>query len=678
MTCKPQGLAVTLAFGGFCSECNHGQERGDQYCKNGAWVAKIPKYHTCSSIYDSFECKTAHCGRGQRGVTKRRVCCDTVGRANGALMEFCQGLAGGVDCSWDFQCDSGVCNDNNRCAHSPGNNGDSCYAATANACRSGLYCNPDEGRCRPPPSDTSTYDPCQGRCHDATQFCAFPTLLSSFMGNNLFSRFSCRPKLPPGSKCTANNQCFSGNCRSSDVTNPHLGTEKYCGCDADSTDPKLGCKEGERCVKLTQTCLPTGLALGDACLDHQQCATGGGCPRPCFDNACYGQCVRRGDINATCTDDPTVCLPGLACVNGLGRRCAMLTNVTTGKACTYNENCQAYTGQVDANGVAVGERCITNGPDADATCTAPRAAGSYCSDDLDCATKDCFRGKCRGPGSQLYDQCTSGACDPHLHCAKELPDWPNPRCIPIQGYETDAACLYDDNCGAGHCSPSTQTCQPRLTAGACTYNSLCVSNNCDNGQCVCESHDHCGRLEYCAANNRSCTPRLDNNATCNDESECLERECINNVCVGTTGALDERCGEFPNGRFCNLGLACTDRKLGRCNISDEDSKYGQWCMYHENCNATGYCSDQVCAPKLADSATCQEDAQCASGFCGDTKRCTRFTRDLGSYCDTRAQCLPRFVCSSNTCRLRPNGAVCDFDSDCMSSWCFNDKYAMNT
>ena len=70
----------------------------------------------------------------------------------------------------------------------------------------------------------------------------------------LFSRFGCKPKLPPGSKCTADNQCYSGNCRSSDVTNPHLGTEKYCGCDADSTDPKLGCKEGELCVKITNIC----------------------------------------------------------------------------------------------------------------------------------------------------------------------------------------------------------------------------------------------------------------------------------------------------------------------------------------------------------------------------------------------------------------------------------------
>ena len=416
--------------------------------------------------------------------------------------------------------------------------------------------------------------------------------------------------------------------------------------------------------------LATGLALGDACLDHDQCATGGGCPRPCFDNACYGQCVGRGDINATCSNDPTVCLPGLACVKSglLGSRCLMVTNVTTNQPCTYNENCQAHTGQVDANGVATGERCITNGADTTATCSAPRVAGGYCSEDLDCVTKDCFRGKCRGPGSQLYDQCTSIACGPHLHCAKELPDWPNPRCIPIQGYETDAACLYDDNCGAGHCSPSTQTCQPRLTAGACTYNSLCVSNNCDNGQCVCESHDHCGRLEYCAANNVAArhawitTPLATTKASASSTSAST---CASAPPVPLTSAA---VSSPTAGSAISASVAPTASSVGATSATATTRTGSGACTMR-----TATPRAKVCAPKLADSATCQEDAQCESGFCGDTKRCTRFTRDLGSYCDMRAECAPRFVCSSNTCQLRPNGASCDLHTDCLSGWCFQDK-----
>jgi hypothetical protein len=196
----------------------------------------------------------------------------------------------------------GNCSEGGRCVP-----GAICYEG---ACRSGLAGSP----CSRP-------EHCR---HD--YFCNNGTCAADFSTNA-----SCTDD----SQCTYPDSCIglelpestSGNCGRSDRENDPCDGRYRCG-------PGLWCDQGTDTASLG-TCKPLPVA-GEGCTPTEKCRADARCDA-------NGQCVEKGDPNATCRDSSEGCHFGLYCSNELNQDASgiCLAPAPTNNACSYGGHCQS-------------------------------------------------------------------------------------------------------------------------------------------------------------------------------------------------------------------------------------------------------------------------------------------------------------------------------------------------
>lgn len=295
-----------------------------------------------------------------------------------------------------------------------------------------------------------------------------------------------------GSRCGANVDCASGQCRQGVCVDPgQSGTGPVpCG-DADDCAAGRVCEpsaaEIYQCLA-PEACAPTGRV----CVNNSDCLSGAGCTSGCDRGMCKVLgCPRDGAACATTSD----CCAGYLCtgevadgglVGGMGQCTPMrVKDLPLGYLCRGSEQC--------ASGF-----CATGNPP---TCSPPSPAG--------CGTVGgaCMAGTTTCCG---VAQCNTGV----------------QRCV-----LTDTrTCLSDLSCLSNQCLAGT--CQPRLSPAG--------GPNCRQLSLLCgDDNDCCTGL--CDGAERQCTltPLLLDGGSCvvdPGSQHCMSGDTL--VCVGAHGACD--------------------------------------------------------------------------------------------------------------------------------------------
>jgi len=103
----------------------------------------------------------------------------------------------------------------------------------------------------------------------------------------------------------------------------------------------------------------------------------------------------------------------------------------------------------------------------------------------------------------------------------------------------------------------------------------------------------CGAYEYCDTNNNSCETLKENGGSCNNFSECLDKNCSEGLCVATPPVI-ELGGQCGNGigHICSLGEFCAEDKC------TPFKKKGESCSenYEDfmECEAPLNCQNNMC------------------------------------------------------------------------------------
>lgn len=138
------------------------------------------------------------------------------------------------------------------------------------------------------------------------------------------------------------------------------------------------------------------------------------------------------------------------------------------------------------------------------------AAGSFCSDPRECRSKQCAPATTNTTGTEIYQRCLlTNTCALSEQCV----DPSNQRCE------------------AGYCVPKLGSCMrcnahADCRSGQCGWNFRCVnSHGLMDDHCSCASNTDCqsGRCEGVFA--RTCEPKLQLGARCNEASDCVSGQC---------------------------------------------------------------------------------------------------------------------------------------------------------
>jgi hypothetical protein len=241
---------------------------------------------------------------------------------------------------------------------------------------------------------------------------------------------------------------------------------------------------------------------------------------------------------------------------------------------------------------------------------------------------------------------------------------------------------------------------PTLTGGRCQAGTECRSGYCVDGIC-CESACM-GPCQACdvAESAGRCLPVPDGQDPDDDCKEDPASSC------GRDGACDGKgaCRQYPAGTECGPGgcsvatqsAARTCDGQGICQpgatkscapaVCIEDT-CGDPCAADPDCMTGFYCDGGTCRTRREQAATCERDAQCASGHCADKVCCATACADKCYTCDATGSvgtCTPvrdggdpRQECpvqvtqscgnaggcnGRGACRLHVQGAPCGFAS----------------
>jgi hypothetical protein len=126
---------------------------------------------------------------------------------------------------------------------------------------------------------------------------------------------------------------------------------------------------------------------------------------------------------------------------------------------------------------------------------------------------------------------------------------------------------------------------------------------------------YCSQFQTCASHRTRNSVAL--GGTCDDSTDCREGQCLARKCA-PSGTVGE--GGLCESDVCAGGLACTTR----------------------NCDGASPCR-ATCEKPRANGSSCDDDVDCTSGVCDQTK----------------SVCVP----------VQPNGAECSNDTECVSGYC---------
>jgi MYXO-CTERM domain-containing protein len=254
------------------------------------------------------------------------------------------------------------------------------------------------------------------------------------------------------------------------------------------------------------------------------------------------------------------------------------------------------------------------------------------------------------PGGLLTPlECASGVCSDGVCCDRRC----NSVCDACIKDKTNLG--KDGLCGADTKEEGKLGC--KLSGASCSGNSIDVGR-CSGGACVTEVQDcgyfkcqdkkfcptTCNSINDCISTNppvvcadvggsKVCSPQLANGAACSVDADCKSslcepkepastikpsparvccaQECSNDLC-DSTGVIRNFCGDGgackKSYEYCN-GFVCSN---AACLTS---------CSTNEDCTKDHYCDAPKCKPRQVNGATCQNDAQCASGVCAEGVCC---------------------------------------------------------
>ena len=543
------------------------------------------------------DCASGHCGNGF--CCRLGDCCAAPADCPAAYSQdpicerpsACQGMR--IDA---------VCGDDHRCGSRPADDDSACGPDTLSD-RCGYFA---DLHCSGAPDQVDP--PCPGEC--AADAACDP---------GAHCDDTCQPDSPDGRICDEDSDCEAGHC-----ANGFCCIEGDCcsvpaNCPAAywqqpaCTDP--GACQGER---RDATCLASTCALGPVIEDDRACAAGL-VSDPCGlypAVRCAGGPDQAAPACAEACVDDRDCDPEAHCEDG---RCA--GDLPDGRPCQEDSDCAS---EHCGNGFccAGGDCCAAAGDCpaeyvAAAACTQPGACQGtrvdpVCERDFRCASVTVQDDRSCAADT-LSDACGYYA---DLYCSgAEIQQ--DPPC-PV-------ACEHDDQCDLGaHCDA---VCQPDLRDGAvCDEDSDCASDHCGNGFC-CAEGDCCAVPANCPAL-YTAPPACVDAGTC--QGQRVDALCVQARCVASEPLDDDRgcvaglqaseCGLYP-ATYCS---GAAEQQAPAC---------AEACAADEDCDRAAHCHDGECRSDLADGQGCEEDSDCASGWCGNGFCCA-----AGDCCAEAANC----------------------------------------
>ena len=640
------------------------------------------------------------CGQSKNNTY---ICCKNTITPFGSLSDWCTGIDVGKGCYYDDQCKTGWCDRRVEKCSERLDSGNICDTGDENQCKSGecdcafphssgntCFCDPVDGVKVPNGLNCYDDDWCQsGWCNSETN--------------------KCSARLESGKKCLTGdeNQCLSGEC---DCAFPQSSGET-CYCDPDDgvkidnfvenyNENDVGnchdddwCKSGW-CNSLTDKCSPR-LDAGHICYtgDENQCKSGEcDCAFPhssgdtcfceptndyevanglnchdddwCTSTWCYNdKCKALKKLGESCNEEngaDYICEGALECGQGrnnsyvccentitpFGSLSDWCTGIETGGGCYYDDQCKTGWCNSETNicseRLDSGEQCLTG-------------------DERQCKSGEC---DCAFPHSS-GETCF---CDPHK--TKPLVS------SYIENYnenykrEEGSNCYDDDWCQSGWCNSTTNKCSERFDSGH-----LCLTgdeNQCKSGECDCAFPHSSGDTCFCDPAGKN--PLVDNGLNCYDDDWCKSGWC-NSETNKCSGRLED-------------GLICATGDEAECLSGDCD------CAFPHSSGNTCYCEPRN-KNTLENGLYCHDHDWCKSGWCYNNK-CTA-KRILGETChhengsdficegslecgyenDNNYRCCAQTglygISVSDWCENLDNGKGCEYDGQCKSGWCYNDK-----
>ena len=425
-----------------------------------------------------------------------------------------------------------------------------------------------------------------------------------------------RCKAKPGSACSNNTECQSGNyCNPLPSGTCQSRIALNASCVSSNTNPNQ-CQSGLACDSVTNQCK----AASGSCSVHSDCQTGFYC------NA--SSCTQQITAGGTCSGDNAECQGSAVCQSNV---CKAMLN----EACSSDGHCQSNHCSNSLCKVAFNGSCSNDNECSDSlACRGGRCVGvqgsdcennhSVCSDSLYCNTyTSTNRNTCQPrlmPGGSCANvaQCTSNA---------PPPDPPNP--------------LHNLTCRSGKCSDGTASsactswtqCRPGFYCNFWDNNismSVChargrVGESCvDHGQCASGLACH---LSECSDGNflSTCIAQ----ANCNNPFLCQRRHCraparhscnANSDCVSGAVCRSGECADGGLLNTCTVQVQCHGGRQcqnGRCRAPARHS-----CNANSDCVNGSVCRLNECSDGSSGTRCTHISSHCHQTICNlVTKRC---------------------------------------------------------
>ncbi|MFH1531396.1 MAG: proprotein convertase P-domain-containing protein [Pseudomonadota bacterium] len=456
-----------------------------------------------------------------------------------------------------------------------------------------------------------------------------------------------------------------------------------CHCDGTLADPGGICADdlltGEACVEESDCADGLHCQNGVCCSDSQVCCTTWAhCPNaggivaaevPLYSapvcggtpSTCQGTRQDKLCDTSQCTyeyvNDDQGCgveflhsncgfYPSVYCDGTVVQAPACATSCVVDGDCDANAHCTAGACVGDYDD---GHSCDEGDGQGDAECVSAHCLNGFCCAAGDCCAAD---GDCAGLGDDVAPWCASpstcqgfrqdplcvswtcasgaavdddSACDQLLSCAPYLyascdgtADQPAAACPTT--CESDADCVPTAHCRVGPPDGLKHCYYKKYDGQDCDGDYECVSGNCGGpvGQEVC-----CAAGEICCPDNdpTACPGAFTLPPVCGDPGHCqgtqMTVSCATWVCGNTAVPEDSGCTSVYTADAIDCG--CYPAPI--CDgTAVQNPTCATSCVVEEECAAGCYCSG-TCVNNLSNGDPCDEDLDCASGFCSPDGVC---------------------------------------------------------